>query len=88
MKGKMMSRRKGAQVQLSGRNGRLLREIKRQIREAIGALQGEPKEKSKRFPLAQNRNIIKALFLKKPGKHAGESMLIISPEQVVYPTVE
>jgi uncharacterized protein len=67
----------------------LLGEIKWQTKTSIAALQRELEEKSTKFPLAQNRNIIRALFLKKPGKHvAGESMHIISPEQVVCPTVE
>jgi len=62
----------------------LLGEIKWQTKTSIAALQRELEQKSKNFPFAQNKSIIKALFLKTPGKHvADESMLIISPEQVV-----
>ena len=67
----------------------LLGEIKWQTKTSVAALQRELEEKSKNLPFAQNKNIIKALFLKKPGKHvADESMLIISPDQVVCPMVE
>lgn len=67
----------------------LLGEIKWQTRTSVAALQRELEQKSKNLHFAQNKNIIKALFLKRPGKHvANESMLIISPEQVVCPTVE
>jgi hypothetical protein len=67
----------------------LLGEIKWQTKTSVAGLQRELEQKSKNLPFAQNKNIIKALFLKKPGKHvADESMLIISPEQVVCPTVE
>jgi len=62
----------------------LLGEIKWQTKTSIAALQRELEQKSKNFPFAQNKSIIKALFLKTPGKHvADESMLIVSPEQVV-----
>jgi len=67
----------------------LLGEIKWQTKTSVAALQRELEQKSKNLPFAQNKNIIKALFLKKPGKRvADESMLIISPEQVVCPTVD
>ena len=64
----------------------LLGEIKWQTKTSVMALQRELEQKSKNLPFAQNKTILKALFLKNPGKHlSGESIHIISPEQVVCP---
>jgi len=66
----------------------LLGEIKWQAKISVAALQRELEQKSKNLPFGQNRKIIKAMFLKKQVNHAaGETLHIISPEQVIRSAV-